>query len=61
MAVVQFRCPGTGLKVQGFVADDPSDVVGETYVRVECHACGSTHLINPEADSTQAEETTNHG
>ena len=61
MAVVLFRCPRTGLKVQGFVADDPTDVAGNTFVQVQCQACGRTHLVNLEADSTQADETTSHG
>ena len=61
MPVVLFRCPRTGLKVQGFVADDPSDVAGDTFVQVQCHACGSTHSVNPEADSTQPDDAAKQG
>ena len=67
MGVVLFRCPRTGLKVQGFVADvlvadDPCDVPGDAFVQVpfvqvQCQACGRTHFVDPETDSTQAEQT----
>ncbi len=48
MPVFLYRCPNTGLSVQGFVADDPpSDDDTETYETVTCHACGRAHLVNP--------------
>ncbi len=40
-----YRCPRTGQKVQGHVADELID--GETYEPVTCIACGGTHLVNP--------------
>jgi hypothetical protein len=42
-----YRCPTTGLKVQGHVADDLID--GATYESVTCAACGRVHLVNPKS------------
>jgi hypothetical protein len=39
-----YRCPRTGLMVQGWVADEPLSG-GEGYESVT--ACGRVHLINP--------------
>jgi hypothetical protein len=47
MAPFLFRCPNTGLHVQGWVADDGSDEPGETYETVNCQACRQMHLVNP--------------
>jgi hypothetical protein len=47
MAPFLFRCPNTGLHVQGWVADDGSDNPDETYEAVSCHACRQVHLVNP--------------
>jgi len=41
-----YRCPRTGLMVQGWVADEPMSG-GESYESVTCTACGRVHLINP--------------
>jgi hypothetical protein len=40
-----YRCPRTGLMVQGWIADEPMS--GETYESVTCTACSRVHLINP--------------
>jgi hypothetical protein len=40
MAPFLFRCPNTGLHVQGWVADDGSDEPGETYETVDCQRTG---------------------
>jgi len=40
-----YRCPRTGLMVQGWIADEPMS--GEAYEPVTCTACGRVHLINP--------------
>lgn len=40
-----YKCPVTGLNVQGFVADDPGD--DRTYRSVTCLACRSVHVLNP--------------
>jgi hypothetical protein len=42
-----YRCPATGLKVQGHLADELLD--GETYESVTCTACGRVHLVNPKS------------
>jgi len=39
-----YRCMNTGLRVQGFSADD---VDTHTYETVVCTACKQTHLVNP--------------
>ena len=47
MATFLFRCPNTGYRVQGWVADDGSEDTEETYETVSCHACHQVHLVNP--------------
>jgi len=50
MAAFLFRCPNTGLHVQGWVADDGSeDAGGETYegVLLGLH---QLHMVNPRTD-----------
>jgi hypothetical protein len=42
-----YRCPPTGLNVQGWVADDPNEDEAETYEAVTCMACTRVHLVNP--------------
>jgi hypothetical protein len=46
MAVFVYRCPNTGLNVQGFIADDPSDEAA-SHVPVTCTICTRVHLVNP--------------
>jgi hypothetical protein len=46
MAPIIFRCPTNGLRVQGWLADDPSVNKGEVYETVTCLACSRPHLIN---------------
>jgi len=41
-----FRCPNTGYRIQGFVADDASDDP-DTYEPVVCALCQRVHLVNP--------------
>lgn len=47
MAAFLFRCPNTGLKVQGWVAEAPPAASDETYEAVTCTACVQVHLVNP--------------
>jgi hypothetical protein len=47
MAVFVYRCPSTGLNVQGWIADDPTEHEAETFEAVTCTACTRVHLINP--------------
>jgi len=46
MVVFTFRCPDTGLNVQGWIAHDPTDKA-DAYEPVICTACTRTHLVNP--------------
>ncbi len=48
-----YRCPATGLRVQGL---DPSHEVGDdddVALLVTCHACGRAHLVNPMSGETR--------
>jgi hypothetical protein len=47
MAPFLYRCPNTGLNVQGWVADDPTERDKETYETVTCTACTRLHVVNP--------------
>lgn len=47
MPTFVYRCPTTGLNVQGFVADDPDD--DTAYEPVTCTVCTRTHLVNPKS------------
>jgi hypothetical protein len=42
-----FRCPNTGLNVQGWVAENPSEPESEAYEAVTCTACARVHLVDP--------------
>ena len=48
MAPFIYRCPNTGLSVQGWVADDPTDREGETYHPITCTICTQVHLDRSE-------------
>jgi hypothetical protein len=52
MRTFVFRCPRTGLKVQGFTVDDLVENGTDEFVQVKCHACGSVHFVSPTAQST---------
>jgi hypothetical protein len=41
-----YRCPNTGRRVQGFIADDP-EADRDEYQSVTCLACAQLHLVNP--------------
>jgi hypothetical protein len=51
MGAFLFRCPRTGLKVQGFAVDDPVEHGADEVVQVKCHACGSVHFVNPRTET----------
>jgi hypothetical protein len=42
-----FRCPNTGYRVQGFVAEEDFSDDAEDYQAVTCLACKRTHHVNP--------------
>ena len=51
MATFLYRCPKTRLRVQGWVADEPTQPE-QSYEAVTCLACGSVHLVNPASGRT---------
>jgi hypothetical protein len=55
MATFLFRCPKTGLRVQGWTADDPSKSDDDRFESVTCHACGQLHFLNPKTGRTLAD------
>jgi hypothetical protein len=43
-----YRCPASGLQVQGWVAETASDnPESNEYVALGCPVCTRTHLVNP--------------
>jgi hypothetical protein len=49
MRTVIYRCPRTGLNVQGWFADEafaPEDGTHATYESLRCLACTGLHLVN---------------
>ena len=55
MGAVVYRCRKTGLRVKGWLADDPAQH-GEHYELVNCLACGGQHLVNPATGKTSADD-----
>jgi hypothetical protein len=51
-----YRCPNTGLKVQGWTAEDPAEDKSDhvSYEQVKCIACRQTHFINPKTGKVLA-------
>jgi hypothetical protein len=47
MAAFVFRCPVTGLNVQGWAADHGGDIDDDAVEMVKCLACQRTHLVHP--------------
>jgi hypothetical protein len=47
MATFIYRCPNTGMNVQGWTADDPTASDDDAYEAVACTICTQVHLINP--------------
>ena len=45
MATLLFKCPSTGMTVQGWLCDeDPNEA--DTYEAVSCPACAHVHFVN---------------
>jgi hypothetical protein len=42
-----YRCPATGLNVQGLGADHPDALNDNVYEAVTCTFCRGVHLVNP--------------
>jgi hypothetical protein len=51
-----YRCPITGLNVQGFFADEVPPKDGHTYESVTCMACARVHLVNRSTGKTLGAE-----
>jgi hypothetical protein len=47
MGAFLYRCPSTGLRTQGWIADDPTERDDDAYEPVTCIACTRVHLVNP--------------
>ena len=56
MATFIYRCPATGLRVQGWIADDDegSKEDEDTYQSVTCLACQRAHFVNPKTGKVAA-------
>jgi hypothetical protein len=52
MVCFVYRCPTTGLNVQGFFADEVPATEAESYEPVTCMACTLVHLINRSTGKT---------
>ena len=50
MAAFLHRRPNTGMNVQGWVADDPTEGEGETYQPITCMICTRLHLVDPKTE-----------
>jgi hypothetical protein len=51
-----YRCPVTGLKVQGLFADKVPPEKANTYEPVTCLACTRVHLVNRSTGKTLDED-----
>jgi hypothetical protein len=49
-----YRCPNTGYRIQGFVAEEVSD--DQTYVSVTCIMCRQLNLVNPSIGKVVGED-----
>jgi len=49
MTTFLYRCPTTGMNVQGWIAEDVAagTVRKDTYFSIDCLACKQAHLVNP--------------
>jgi hypothetical protein len=48
-----YRCPNTGSRVQGFVAEE---IPNDTYEPVTCVACRQVHFVNPATGKVLGED-----
>jgi hypothetical protein len=47
MTTFIYRCPATGLNVQGLFVDSLPASRGHAFESMTCTACGRTHLVDP--------------
>jgi hypothetical protein len=53
-----FKCPATGLSVQGYDEEDGLPANGQNrYTLIECLACRGLHLINPETGKLLSDDS----
>jgi len=50
-----YRCPNTGYRVQGLIAEDVSDEI-EGYRAITCLARQQAHLVNPTTGKVLGDE-----
>jgi len=53
-----YRCPNAGLRVQGWIGNDPTERDEESFEAATCPACGRVHLVNPQPARFWAQTTT---
>ena len=51
-----YRCPNTGLNVQGWIESEPADGEADLYEAVTCTACARVHLVNPKTGTLFGED-----
>jgi hypothetical protein len=56
MPTFLYRCPTIGLRVEGWVVDDPTKRDEDSYVSMTCLACRGVHLINPKTGKVVGED-----
>lgn len=56
MSPFLYRCPHTGLRVQGWTAVDESEWTDAGYESIACLACGGVHLVNPKTGKRAGEK-----
>jgi hypothetical protein len=54
MATFLYRCPNTGLRVQGYTPEQTSH--DDAWEAVTCIACQRVHLVNPTTGKVMGEE-----
>ncbi len=52
-----FRCPATGLNVQGYSEKEQPPDGQRRYEGVHCLACQSMHIVNPDTGRLLSDET----
>lgn len=56
MPAILYYCPNTGMNVQGWIANDPTDGDDDAYVAITCDACIRTHFVNPKTGNVLGED-----
>jgi hypothetical protein len=57
MPAFLYRCPTTGLRVQGWSTDDDEpEQPGDVYESIRCLACGTIHFVNPKTGKLISED-----